>query len=119
MNLTDMMNVLSFDIFIVRFLHTTTNATALVLSKKKHFADENNEHTMLMRNTYKEKHFKLALFKSILVTVPVDMHFITRLFPIFLWLILVMETLVAYITFGLRWIKTKVFVYRHTLFVVT
>ena len=54
---------------------------------------------MFMKNTHKEKNFELALLISILVTVPVDTHFISRSFPIFLWMILVMETLVAYLAF--------------------
>ena len=48
-----------------------------------------------------------------------DTHFITRSFSIFLWSILVMVTLAAYHTFGLKWIQSKVFAYRHTLFVVS
>ena len=63
-----MVNVLPFDISIVRFLHTTINAMVLVLSKKKHSTDKNNEHTMFMRNACKEKGFKLALSRCILVT---------------------------------------------------
>ena len=47
------------------------------------------------------------------------MLFITRSFPIFLWLALVIATLAVCLTFGLRWIQTKVFVFRHTLLVVT
>ena len=56
-NLTDMVNILSFDIFIVRLFHTTTNGTGLILSQKEHFTDKNNEHTIFMRNTCKEKKF--------------------------------------------------------------
>ena len=94
-----MVNVLPFDIFRVRSLHTTMNAMVLVLSKKKHSIDKSNEHTMLMRNICKEKNFELDLFRSILVTVPVNTHFISRWFPIFLWSILVMETLAVYLAF--------------------
>ena len=57
---------------------------------------------MFMKNTCKEKKIEITLFRSILVTVPVDMHFITRSFPIFLWSILVMETLVAYLAFRFK-----------------
>ena len=53
----------------------------VILSKKQNSTDKNNEHTMSMRNACKEINFKLALYRSILVTVPVDMFFITRSFP--------------------------------------
>ena len=39
-NLTDKANVLLFDIFIVKSLHTTTNAMVLIPLKKKHFTEK-------------------------------------------------------------------------------
>ena len=102
-----MANVLPFDIFRVRSLHTTMNAMVLILLKKNHSTVKSNEHTLFMRNTCKEKKFELALFRSILVTVPVDMHFISRSFPISLWSILVVETLVAYLTFRFKMDKNS------------
>ena len=97
-----MVNVLPFGIFRVRSLHTTMNATILTLLKEKHSTDKSNEHTMFMRNTCKKKNYELALFRSILVPAPVDMYFISKSFPIFLWSILVMETLAVCLTFRFK-----------------